>query len=108
MSIELDHTVVAAAGTGIAASAKQVGAALDQLRRALDGIGAPWGGDELGSPFGSKYSAVMAQAFTVIGQYGSQLDYAAGELAGTARTLQAHQQLNADRLRKAWQAPSSP
>jgi len=106
VSIELDHTVVAGAGTGIGSSADKVDDALSRLRGTLEALGAPWGDDELGTRFGGEYSAIVTQAFTAISSYRDQLDYAAGELAATAETLQAHSELNADQLRRAWSPPT--
>jgi uncharacterized protein YukE len=105
MRIEVDHTVVAEAGNGVAASAKRVGDDLDRLRGALDALGAPWGGDELSGPFGSQYGALANQALTAISSYRDQLGYAAGELTAAAQTLRDHQEDGADRLRQAWRPP---
>ena len=106
MSIELDHTVVADAGTGIGSSADKVADALVRLRGTLDALGAPWGDDELGTRFGGEYTAVVTRAVTAISSYREQLDYAAGELSATAETLRAHSELNADQLRRVWSSPT--
>jgi hypothetical protein len=107
MKIAVDHTVVARAGAGIAASAEQVDGNLNALRSTLDALGVPWGDDELGEPFGSEYRSIVGQAFAAISSYRDQLGYAAGELTAAARTLRDHQEDNADRLRRAWRPPVS-
>ena len=107
MTIELEHTVLAGAGSGIAASADQVGNALERLRTTLDSLGTPWGEDELGGPFGSQYTALVARALTAIGSYHDQLTFAADALGATAEELQEGQELSAEALRQVWQPPVS-
>jgi len=106
--LEVVPESLASAGTGLGRVAGDLGAALVLLQQVLDATGSPWGGDEVGGPFGAEYGPLLRQALAAITSYQGQVDYAATELAAAAALLAGTDDLNAEllaRLKAAWPAP---
>ncbi len=80
--MRVDAEDIHRAGTGIASSAQALQAKLQEFQAELQGFGAPWGNDDIGSLIGMCYQAIYEAAMECFAEN-------VGEMGGQAEGVKA-------------------
>jgi hypothetical protein len=100
--LHIDPASMTGAGEGLAKVTGDLDAAIAKLRSDLAAQGAPWGDDEVGQRFSGSYLETVQRAFSAIGTYRDQLEYAATQLPADGERFSTTEQANTGEFENLW------